>query len=141
MILIQAIASLALRIALAAPFLLEGLKTWVAPLVPVPSVADRFGGDFQLHIFDKTYPMPYPDIVGLVFAYGEVLLPAALIIGFLTRLSAFGLLVMTAVLFLSMPPTWSTDALPWAAMALGLIAYGAGRISFDDLIASSWRGR
>jgi hypothetical protein len=31
--------------------------------------------------------------------------------------------------------------LPWAAMALGLIAYGPGRVSLDYLIWRHWNGR
>ena len=62
-------------------------------------------------------------------------------IGFATRLSALGLLGMTIVIFMVNPASWPNEALPWAAMALALIAYGPGLFSFDRLIWSSFRGR
>jgi len=42
---------------------------------------------------------------------------------------------MAGVIFLVFPHTWASEQLPWAAMALALIAYGAGKISLDYLIA------
>ena len=73
--------------------------------------------------------------------FGEILLPAALVIGFATRLSALGMLAMIIVIFLVFPQYWVAETLPWAAMALALIAYGPGRISFDFLIWNSWKRR
>jgi putative oxidoreductase len=146
MIFIQSIASLVLRIALAIPFFLSGLTKWHGPLKLNPAAEYLFGNQFQLHlpsdisrfwVLDRAIPMPYPDIAVWLSAFGEILLPAAIVIGFATRLSALGILAMAAVIFLVYPETWRSEQLPWAAMALALVAYGPGRISFDWFI---WRG-
>jgi putative oxidoreductase len=90
-----------------------------------------------------------------VLSFAEILLPAALVIGFATRLSALGLLILTGIIFAAnysgilfpgyqdgalTPDFWQTQTLPWGAMALALIAYGAGLFSFDRLIRESLRG-
>ncbi|SDB03261.1 putative oxidoreductase [Bauldia litoralis] len=150
MIFIQAIASLALRIALALPFFKSGLTKWDGFLELNGGAKYLFAHEFMLHapsdwskfwILDKTYPMPYPEISVWLASFGEILLPAALVIGFLTRLSALGMLGMIIVIFLVYPQFWATETLPWVAMALALIAYGPGRISFDFLILNSWKRR
>jgi putative oxidoreductase len=147
MILIQAIASLALRFALALPFWKSGLTRWDGPLEISQSTLTQFQYLFKPTIFGTTYDMPYPVIAGWGAAFAEVLLPAALVIGFATRLSALGLLVMTFVIFsvyssLGVDPgQWQTETLPWAALALGLIAYGPGAISFDYFIREAWKNR
>ena len=41
-----------------------------------------------------------------------------------------------AVIELVVPDAWATYHLPWAAMALALIALGAGPLSLDRAIAS-----
>ena len=48
---------------------------------------------------------------------------------------------MTIVIFMVNPASWPNEPLPWAAMALALIAYGPGLFSFDRLIWSGFRGR
>ena len=150
MIILQALASLALRFALALPFFKSGLTKWSGFLELNPSAEYLFANEFKLHlpsewtkfwILDQTRAMPYPDIAVWLSAFGEILLPAALVIGFATRLSALGMLVMIGVIFLVFPQYWQTETLPWAAMALALIAYGPGLFSFDRLIWSGFRGR
>jgi putative oxidoreductase len=58
-------------------------------------------------------------------------LPVLLVLGLCTRLSALGLLGMTAVIQLFVyPSAWPTH-LTWAALALYLIGRGAGALSLD----------
>jgi len=64
----------------------------------------------------------------------EILLPVLLLLGLATRISALGLLIMTGVIELVVPEAWATYHLPWAAMALALIALGAGPLSLDYLM-------
>jgi len=61
-------------------------------------------------------------------------LPVLLIVGLATRFSAFGLLVMTGVIQLTVPDGWATFHLPWAALAVAIIALGAGPLSVDSFI-------
>ena len=71
----------------------------------------------------------------MAFAAGsaKILLPIFLALGLATRFAAFGPLVMTFVVQLTVP-----DGLPlhvtWAAMALDIMAWGLGRLSLDHLI-------
>jgi len=139
MIFIQAIASLVLRFGLAIPFWKSGLTRWDGFLQLRDQTVFFYEEIYKPTLFD--YSIPYPDIAAWLGSFAEILLPAALVIGFATRVSALGLLVMTAVIFTIYPDTWRAETLPWAAMALALIAYGPGRISFDFLIWHSWKRR
>ncbi|MNJ80328.1 hypothetical protein D3C77_786690 [compost metagenome] len=62
-----------------------------------------------------------------------------LLLGLATRLSALGLLVMTAVIQIFVYP----DAYPthgvWAAVLLYLVARGGGAVSLDALIQNAKR--
>jgi putative oxidoreductase len=140
-IVIQAIASLALRFALATPFWRSGLTRWEGFLSLRPDTLYFFQRYYQPNIFGKVYALPFPELLAWVASAAEIVLPAALVLGLATRISALGLLCMTAVIFTIYPQNWPTEMLPWAAMALGLIAYGPGRVSLDYLIWRHWNGR
>lgn len=69
----------------------------------------------------------------------EHALPVLLVLGLATRLSAIGLLGMTAVIqVLVYPGAWVTHGL-WAACLLAVAARGPGRLSLDR--AFGWDGR
>lgn len=138
---IQSIASLVLRLALAVPFFKSGLTKWDGFLQLSPSTPFLFQNEFQLHILDKTYPIPYPEIAAWGAGFIEIVAPAMLVIGFFTRFAALALLGMAIVIYFVFPLTWATEQLPWGAMALALVAYGAGVFSFDYAIWRAWRGR
>ena len=57
----------------------------------------------------------------------------AFVLGLATRLAALGLLAMTLVVQLTVPDGWPVHV-TWAAMALGIMAWGPGRISLDHWI-------
>lgn len=147
MIILQALASLALRFALALPFWKSGMTRWEGFLKLRPATVYFYEELYKPTLFGKTYAIPYPEIAAWVASSAEILLPAALVIGFATRISALGLLIMTGVIYTTYqslgvsPGQWQTETLPWAAMALALIAYGPGLFSFDRLIWSGFRGR
>ena len=61
------------------------------------------------------------------------LLAILLVLGLATRLAALGSLVMTLVVQLTVPDGWPLH-LTWAAMALGIMSWGPGRISLDHLV-------
>lgn len=128
------IAPPVLRIALAIPFFKSGLTKWDG-LALSPSALWLFQNEYKLHIFGAAYGFPMPAVAALASAVGEIVLPVLLIIGLATRFSALGILVMTAVIQLVFPEGWANFHLPWAAMALALIALGPGGLSLDRLIA------
>ena len=129
------VAQPVLRVALAVPFFTSGLTKWDGFLSLAPTAQYLFESVFKLHIFGHAYSMPFPDILALFDAIGEIALPVLLVLGLATRLSALGLLVMTAVIELVVPSGWANFHLPWASMALAIIALGAGPLSLDHVLA------
>ncbi|KUM25595.1 hypothetical protein AU467_25840 [Mesorhizobium loti] len=129
-----AIAPLVLRIALAVPFFRSGLTKWDGFLSLSPAAVFLFEEEFKLHIFGGVYDFPAPDTMALFDSVAEIVLPILLVVGLATRFSALGLLIMTGVIQLVVPDGWANFHLPWAAMAIALIAIGPGRLSLDHLI-------
>ena len=89
--------------------------------------------DATWFLFEHEYALPLipHDWAAVLATLAEHVLPVLMIVGLLTRLSAFGLLVMTAVIQIFVYPyAWATHGL-WAAALLALIALGPGRWSLD----------
>lgn len=134
----SAIAPLLLRLALALPFFRSGLTRWDGLLSLSPSAAYLFTEEFKLHIFGSVYGFPVPLVVAHFVGSAEIVLPILLVLGLGTRFVALGLLAMTAVIQLVVPTGWANFHLPWAAMAIALIALGGGRLSVDHLLNKHW---
>jgi len=128
------VGPLFLRAALAIPFFRSGLTKWDG-LSLSTSATYLFANEFKLHIFGAAYDFPFPGVAALLSACGEIAFPILLVLGLATRFAALGILAMTAVIQLVVPDGWLTYHLPWAAMALALIALGPGAVSLDRLIA------
>ena len=79
-------------------------------------------------------PFPQPELVAAMASAAEIVLPILLAFGFLTRYAALGLLCMTAVIQLTYPDGWQNFHLPWAAMALAIMAFGPGAFSLDRML-------
>ncbi|MGB8816500.1 MAG: DoxX family membrane protein [Rhizobiaceae bacterium] len=127
-------ASLILRFALAVPFFKSGLTKWDGFLFISDTPLLLFTEEFKLHIFGQVYDYPFPALMAWGSSLGEIILPILLVLGLLTRLSAFGILVMTAMIQLTIPDGWANFHLPWAAMAIAIILIGAGKLSLDALL-------
>lgn len=92
--------------------------------------------DSTWFLFEHEYALPLiPSAWATVMATAaEHLLPVLLVLGVVTRLSALGLLAMTAVIQIFVyPGAWVTHGL-WAACLLALAARGPGRLSLDHLL-------
>lgn len=126
---------LALRVALAIPFYRSGATKWDGFLQLKSSAVFLFTEEFRLHFFWGVVPYPAPALMAFLAGVGEIVLPVLLILGLATRLSALGILVMTIIIQLTVPAGLINFHLPWAAMALALVAYGGGTLSADRLIA------
>jgi putative oxidoreductase len=124
-----------MRLALAVPFFKSGLTKWSGFLSLSPTAVYLFQDEFKLHLFGQTYGFPVPDVIAWIDGVAEIVLPALLVIGLATRLSALGLLVMTGVIQLVVPEGWSNFHLPWAALAIGIIALGPGFLSADQVVS------
>jgi putative oxidoreductase len=120
-----------LRIALATPFFKSGLTKWDGFLSLSPAATFLFEAEFKLHIFGQTYDFPLPTVFAYLDSIAEIMLPVFLVIGLATRFSALGLLVMTGVIQLVVPEGWANFHLPWAGLALAIIALGPGHLSLD----------
>ena len=129
-------ALLALRVALAIPFFRSGLTKWEAPFVLSSGAKYLFTEEFKLHFFWGTVPYPAPLLMAFLAGAAEIALPILLFLGLATRLSALGVLAMTIVIQLTIPDGLINFHLPWAAMALALLAYGGGLFSADAVL---WR--
>lgn len=134
------IAPPVLRMALAVPFFKSGLTKWDGFLSLAPTAQFLFESEFQLHLFGHAYAMPFPDIMAYADGVAEIVLPILLAIGLATRFSALGLLVMTGVIELVVPEGWANFHLPWASMAIAIMALGPGKFSLDYVIAR-WFGK
>ena len=120
-----------LRITLALPFLRSGLTKWTGFLSLSPTAEYLFEDEFKLHVFGGTYDFPAPGIIAFLDGVAEIALPVLLVVGLATRFSALGLLVMTGVIQLVVPDGWQNFHLPWAALAIAIIALGPGPVSAD----------
>ena len=94
--------------------------------------------DKTLFLFTEEYKLPVvpPELAALAAQIAEHVLPALIIVGLATRVSALGLLVMTLVIQIFVYPGAYVVHGTWAAILLMLIKYGPGAISVDRLIYS-----
>jgi putative oxidoreductase len=112
------------RIGIGAVFFLSG-RTKVDGILTVNENA--------VTLFQEEYKVPLlpPELAAHLAAYAEHLLPLLLFLGLATRLSALGLLGMTAVIQVFVyPDAWPTH-LTWAVALLYLAGRGAGVLSLD----------
>ncbi len=127
------LTQLALRFALAVPFWRSGVNKWEGFLQLNDVAIFLFTEEFKLHLPGGPYAFPAPEIAAFAAASGEILLPILLVFGLASRAAAFGLLVMTIVVQFTIPDGWPLH-ITWAAMALGVMAWGPGRLSLDHLM-------
>ena len=134
-------APLFLRGALAVPFFKSGLTRWDGLFSLSPAARFLFEDEFKLHILGRLYDLPVPEVLAFATGVAEIIIPILLVLGLATRLSALGVLGMTAVIQLVVPDGWATFHLPWATMAIALLATGPGPLSLDGWIRGLVEGR
>ena len=127
------LTQLVLRCGLAVPFWRSGVNKWDGFLQLNDVAMLLFSSEFQLHLPGGPYPFPAPAVTAFAAGSAEILLPIFLVLGLATRFAALGLLVMTLVVQLTVPDGWPLHV-TWTAMALGIMAWGSGRMSLDHLI-------
>ena len=116
--------ALLMRLCVAAPFFLSGRTKVEGLLTLTPSTEYLFAEEYRV-------PLLPPETAAYLTTYAEHLLPVLLILGFLTRPAAVGLLLMTLVIQIFVVPTgWPTHLL-WAGPLVYLIARGPGAVSLD----------
>jgi putative oxidoreductase len=132
------LTQLALRFALAVPFWRSGILKWDGFLQLSDVAVLLFSSEFKLHLPGGPYDFPAPGLFAFAAGSAEILLPILLVFGLATRFAALGLLVMTLVVQLTVPDGWPVH-MTWAAMALGVMAWGPGRLSLDHWISRKSR--
>ena len=138
--LVQAVAlpslvQLVMRLALAVPFWRSGILKWDGFLKLSDTAVTLFSDEFMLHLPGGPYHFPAPAVMAFLSGCGEIMFPVLLVLGLGTRFAALGLLFMTLIVELTVPDGWPIH-LTWAAMALGIMAWGPGRISNDHVVRS-----
>ena len=141
--LVQAVAlpslvQLVMRLALAVPFWRSGILKWDGFLKLSDTAVTLFSDEFMLHLPGGPYHFPAPAVMAFLSGCGEIMFPVLLVLGLGTRFAALGLLFMTLIVELTVPDGWPIH-LTWAAMALGIMAWGPGRISIDHVVHSLLR--
>ena len=127
------LTQLVLRFGLAVPFWQSGVNKWDGFLQVNDVAIILFSSEFQLHLPGGPYPFPAPAVMAFAAGSAEILLPILLVLGLATRFAALGLLAMTVVVQLTVPDGWPLHV-TWAAMALGIMAWGPGSASLDHLV-------
>ena len=141
--LVQAVAlpslvQLVMRVALAVPFWRSGILKWGGFLRLNDTAVTLFSDEFMLHLPGGPYHFPAPAVMAFLSGSAEILFPILLVLGLGTRFAALGLLFMTVIVELTVPDGWPLH-ITWAAMALGIMAYGPGLISLDHLVSRAVR--
>lgn len=126
-----------LRFGLAVPFWRSGVNKWDGFLQLNDVAVLLFSSEFKLHLPGGPYDFPAPALMAFAAGSAEIVMPILLVLGLATRFAALGLLIMTVVVQLTVPDGWPLHV-TWAAMALGVMAWGPGRIALDHWIL---RGR
>jgi putative oxidoreductase len=130
---LPSLVQLVMRLALAVPFWRSGILKWNGFLKLGDTAVTLFSDEFMLHLPGGPYHFPAPAVMAFLSGCGEIMFPVLLVLGLGTRFAALGLLFMTLIVELTVPDGWPIH-LTWAAMALGIMASGPGRISVDHLI-------
>ena len=126
----------------------ERIPAWILGLVIRVGIADLFWRSGQtkvsgwrvtettVQLFREEYRVPLlpPEIAADLAALQEHLFSFLLVIGLASRLSALGLLGMTAVIQIFVYPLNWPDHLLWSGCLLYVIARGPGEVSLDALI-------
>jgi putative oxidoreductase len=124
------LVQLVMRLALSVPFWRSGINKWDGFLQLKDTTVLLFSEEFMLHLPGGPYHYPAPAVFAFLSGCGEIVFPIFLVLGLVTRFAATGLLFMTCIVELTVPDGWPIH-ITWAAMALGIMAWGPGRLSLD----------
>jgi putative oxidoreductase len=127
---VPSLVQFVMRVALAVPFWRSGILKWNGFLKLSDTAVTLFTDEFMLHLPGGPYHYPAPAVMAFLSGCGEIIFPVLLFVGLATRFAALGLLLMTLIVELTIPTGWPMH-ITWAAMALGIMAWGPGRFSMD----------
>jgi putative oxidoreductase len=131
----------------------DKFPSWLLGLIIRVGIADVFWRSGQtkvsgwhvtqstVQLFRDEYKVPLlsPEVAANLASIQEHLFSVLLVIGLASRLSALGLLGMTAVIEIFVYPENWPDHLLWAGALLYVLARGPGDFSLDALIRRKFR--
>lgn len=85
-------------------------------------------GEFVISFLPQSLP---PEVPAYMATIGELVLPALLFVGLLTRFGAAGLLVMTVVIQFFVPGFDDHQHYLWMIVLAFLVGYGGNKLSLD----------
>ncbi len=104
--------------------------------------ASDWGTTVSLFRDEYHVPLLSPELAAAMGTGGELVLPALLFAGFLSRPAALGLFVMNVMAVVSYPqlfefscPAAINDHFYWGALLLVVLAFGPGKFSLDAVLA------
>lgn len=90
---------------------------------------------FLLFDFEYGIPLIPSEIAAYLGTFGEFFLALMILLGFMTRFAALGLMVMTMTIqFFVYPEAWWTVHVFWTLILLYIMRNGGGAISLDRLL-------
>ncbi len=113
---------------------------WLSARTKVEGVSIK---EETFFLFEHVYALPLipPVWAAVTVTLAEHILPVLLILGLMSRISALGLLIMTAVIQIFVfSAAWVTHGL-WAVALLVILTHGPGRLSLDHLLGLDPRAR
>ena len=120
---------------------LLALRLWVAWIFINAGLMKFNNWDSTLFLFEYEYQVPLIpwQLAAYLGTAAEVILPAFVAIGLITRPIALALFGFNIVAVISYPAIWEAGYLDhqlWGLMMLVVILYGAGRWSADQLFST-----
>ena len=130
------LAQLLLRLALAVPFWDSATEKWDHAFRLHSTPLYAFADEIKFYLPGGPYNFSASATMVLLFRCIEIIFPLLLVLGLGTRFAAAGLLLIAYLAELSAPGDWPIE-MTWLAMALGVMAWGPGRLSLDRTFRSA----
>jgi putative oxidoreductase len=133
---LQPLALLAARLYVTDVFWKSG---WLK-LTAWPSTLDLFREEYHV-------PLLPPEAAAVAGTFGELFFPALLVLGLFGRIGALGTFIVNAMAVISYSNVLLAEGyeaalgnhILWAALLLGLIVFGPGKISLDAWLVARFR--
>jgi putative oxidoreductase len=114
-------------------------RLYVAQIFFLAGLTKLRDWDTTLYLFESEYQVPLLpyELAAWLGTFGEVVLPVLLVAGLLTRVAAFGLGIVNVVAVVSLAeiaPAALQQHYLWAALLLGILVTGGGRLTLDRLL-------
>ena len=110
------------------------MRFWIAKIFWYSGLTKISSWQSTVYLFKYEYAVPIipAELAAAMAAATELSAPIFLILGLMTRIAAFPMLCMVAVIQFTYLDL--IDHLYWALLLLTIICYGPGRYSLDNLI-------